>query len=514
MTGEPADARLLLPALAAWGGAAFASSRSPQVGLWCAGVFLALACAVALLGLRPGAALALACLVCVAAGCAVVAVRQESAHTGPLAALARANAGATVDVVLSGDPILIVPHGPGAFRRGSVPFFLIDAKAERVRAGRQAFRVREPVLVLASGPLWRSLLPSTRVRLGGTLEAPRPGDTVAALIRVRGSPEITARPSLIQRNAGVLRSGLRSAAAGLPADEAGLLPGLVDGDTSGLPVDLGADFKITGLTHLVAVSGSNVAAVLAAALLLTRVLPRRLRFGGRGDAIIASALLIGFVVLARPSPSVLRAAVMGLLAMAALLTGRTRPALPALSATVLLLILADPGLAMSPGFALSTLASGTLLVLAPGWRASLIGRGVRPGVAEAIAVPLAAQVVCGPVIAVFAGQVSVVAVLANLLAAPAVPFATVAGVTAAVLAPVSQPLARLAAEVAAVPCWWLVQVARSGASLPAASLPWPTGSFGGLLLLVASVALLGCVRRVARLVLPVVSPAPVIAGPA
>lgn len=501
---DRADARLLFPAVSAWAAAGLAASGSPQLSLGLAALALAAAlaagCVAVLLG-RPVVVL-IACLVCTSAGFAVVGLRQQSTATGPLAALARSGAGATVEVVLTGDPIPLHPRG-GFARPESTPAFLIDARAERVRAGTASYRLRVPVLVLATGPLWRGLLPSTRVRLAATLAAPRAGDTVAALVRVLGAPEVVGAPSALQDRAGQLRSGLRTAAARLPADEAGLLPGLVDGDTSGLPADLGADFKVTGLTHLVAVSGSNVAAVLAAALVLTRVLPRRLRLGGRGDALVASLLLVGFVVLARPSPSVLRAAVMGLFAMAALMTGRTRPALPALSATVLLLILADPPLATSAGFALSTLASGALLVLAPGWRTSLLRRGVRPWLAEAIAVPLAAQVVCGPVIAVFAGSVSLVAVAANLVAAPAVPLATIAGVVAAVLAPLSPAAAGIAADVAALPCWWLVSVARVGSAFPAASVPWPSGVTGGLALVVVSTAALSVLRRVARRLLPV-----------
>ena len=80
-------------------------------------------------------------------------------------------------------------------------------------------------------------------------------------------------PSRVQRVAGRLRAGLRAAAAPLPAAEQGLLPALVVGDTSRLPDELRADFRTVGLTHLTAVSGSNVAIVLAAVLLVWRRAP-------------------------------------------------------------------------------------------------------------------------------------------------------------------------------------------------------------------------------------------------
>ena len=101
--------------------------------------------------------------------------------------------------------------------------------------------------------------------------------------------------------------------AGLPPAERGLLPGLVDGDTSALPEATAQDFRTAGLTHLVAVSGSNVAFVLAAVLVAVRWL------GLRGYAVpVTGALgLYAFLLVARPEPSVVRATLMGLLVLAA-----------------------------------------------------------------------------------------------------------------------------------------------------------------------------------------------------
>jgi len=452
---------------------------------------LVLAAGLLARGRRDGAdrLVAAATLVCAAGGLAAVGVRGAARADGPLPALASRQAEATVEAVVTGDARPVQTRArPG---RTAAPFYVLPARAERVRAGPLVARVRQPVLVLATGSGWQDLLPSQRLRLAGRLAPPRSGDDVVAVVRIRGVPDVLAGPSLLQRAAGRLRVGLRTAAAGLPPAQRGLLPGLVDGDTSGLDPQLADAFRRTGLTHLVAVSGSNCVAVLAAALLLARLL----RLGPRAAAVAAGLALLGFVVLARPSPSVLRAAGMGMLGLGAVLAGRTRPALPALAATVLVLVLAAPELARSPGFALSALASGALLVLAPGWRDALVARGWHRRAAEAVAVPLAAQLACGPVIAVIAASVSLVAVPANLLAVPAVPLATVAGVAAAVLAPVCLPLARLAAELAGLPCWWLVTVARLGAAAPGAQLAWPGGAAGGLLLALVSVAGAAAARR-------------------
>jgi competence protein ComEC len=276
------------------------------------------------------------------------------------------------------------------------------------------------------------------------------------------------------------------------------VPGLVIGDTSRLDPEVEASFRETGMTHLLAVSGSNCAIVVGAVLLLLR----RLRVHPRVAAAAAGVALVGFVVLARPSPSVLRAAAMGTVALIALGIGRPRATLPALATAVTALLLLDPALARSPGFALSVLATLGLVVLAPRWRDALRGRGVPRPLAEALAVPAAAQAACAPLIAALFGGVGLVAVPANLLAVPAVAPATVLGVAAAVLSPIAPPVAAGLAWLASWPAWWLVGVARTGAAVPGGTLPWPTGARGGLalaavLVLVVVAARIRAVRRVA-----------------
>ena len=163
-----------------------------------------------------------------------------------------------------------------------------------------------------------------------------------------------------------LRAGLREAVAPLPAAERGLLPGLVVGDTSRLDDD-----AARGLPHRRAEPPDGRVGHQR------RDRDRRgpaARPAARGRACAAArcwraVALAGFVVLARPSPSVLRAAVMGVVGLAALSTGGRRAAVPALATAVLVLVLVDPDLAAAPGFALSVLATAGLLVLAPGWRA-------------------------------------------------------------------------------------------------------------------------------------------------
>ncbi len=233
-------------------------------------------------------------------------------------------------------------------------------------------------------------------------------------------------------------------------------------------------------------SGANLAILSGAVLGLLRMA----RADPRWAALLSLGAMVGFVVLARPSPSVVRAAVMGAIVLLALASGRGRSAVPALAAAVLVLLLVDPALAVDPGFALSVSATGALVLLAPGWADRLRRRGLPGWVAEALAVPTAAFLVTAPLVAGLSGQLSLVTVVANLLAVPAVAPATVLGVLAAVLSSLGPPVAQLCAWAAGPAVGWLVLVGDRSAAVPGAVVPWPDGMPGGLLLAVVVLGLL------------------------
>ncbi len=173
--------------------------------------------------------------------------------------------------------------------------------------------------------------------------------------------------------------------------------------------------RTTGLTHLSAVSGANFTLVCGTVLLVLTALG-----AGRVPRLAVAALAaVGFVVLARPEPSVLRAAAMGLVGLVGLAGSRRAAGVPALAVAVVLLCVLDPWLSRSAGFALSVLATGGLLLLAGPWTRTL-ARALPLWAAAAVAVPLAAQAVCSPVTVLLTPQLSLVAVPANVLVAPAV----------------------------------------------------------------------------------------------
>ena len=291
-------------------------------------------------------------------------------------------------------------------------------------------QVDAPVLIRREGS-WSGLQWREGCWARGRLAPAEPGDDVVALLRAAGPPEVTVEAPWVARGAAYIRERFRAATARLPPDAAGLVPALVIGDTSTTPDDLAAAMTTAGMSHLSAVSGSNVAIVLAAALGLARLAGVRRRW----RPVVACAVLAGFVVLARPEPSVVRAAVMGVVGLAGLTVSRRRAGVPALAGSVVVLLCWDPWLARSYGFALSVLATLGLLVLARPWGeriGALLPSPLR-GWGPALAVPVAAQVMCAPVVVLLQATVSLVAIPANLVADPFVAPATILGVATAVV---------------------------------------------------------------------------------
>ncbi|MGX7827437.1 ComEC/Rec2 family competence protein [Actinokineospora sp. 24-640] len=341
-----------------------------------------------------------------------------------------------------------------------------------------AVRSTGTVVLFAPAAQWGALLPGQRATAAVKLGPAGAGDLTVAVVNVRGPPSDVDEPSMAQRIAGDLRAGLRQAAGeALGAEAAGLLPALVVGDTDGLAPGVRADFDAAGMTHLLAVSGANLAIVGFFALFLLRLL----RAGPWLSAAGAAAAMLGFVVLAGPEPSVLRAAVMGLIGLLALALGREKSTLPALAVAVVGLVVVDPGMAVSFGFVLSVLATAGLVLIAPRWAAALARRRIPRGIAEAVAVPAAAHLVTAPVVAGMSGQVSLVAVAANLVVAPVVAPATVLGVLAALVAPGWPWAASALVTLAGPETEWLIAVADHAAAIPGAAVDWPAGWWGGLL---------------------------------
>jgi len=413
--------------------------------------------------------LALAWLGPVAALAAVAgvgALQQTLVATSPMTALAEE--GAVVELRLEVTSDARVVSG----RFGDVQ--VLRARATRLAGRGDAWTISVPVVVMAADD-WPT--PALGTTLDTTARLVPADDNVAALVRPVGAPTVVREPGVWWDAAAAVRRSVRAAVADRGVHVRELVPALVAGDDGGLDPEVADDFRTTGLTHLLAVSGTNLTLVVGFLIILGRWAGVR----GRGIHLLAAVGIVGFVMVARTEPSVVRAAAMGTVALIGMgRNGRSRGT-RGLGVAVLVLLLVEPGLGISAGFALSVLATGGILLLGPPWRDALM-RWTPRWVAEAVSVPLAAQVACTPVVAAISGQVSLVAVAANLVAAPAVAPATVLGLAGGLVGLLWTPIGVVLAGPAAWSAGWIITVARHGADLPTAAVTWGTGPLALLVL--------------------------------
>ena len=344
------------------------------------------------------------------------------------------------------------------------------------RAGLVAGEVRaEPGAVLAGRallvPLGDDRLSEARRRLG------------AAAVLEGAELHLLSPPRGVWAAAAAIRAGLRRTFAG--HGEAGaLLRGLTIGDTSSMSRATLDSFRAAGLSHVVAVSGSNLAIVAAALGFLVRGLPARAR------VLSVTGALAAFVMVAGPDASVLRAAAMAAVGMAALFFGRAARPLNALAVALIGLIALRPGLATSVGLWLSASATAGIVLFSE----TVARRLWRPrALTDALAVSLAAQGAVLPILVSVFGSVSLVSPAANLLAAPAVAPATVTGLAAGVVGAVSPQAAAPLGWVAASCAAWVLEMGQRFGSPAWAAAEVPKIAacpLGAALLALATVILL------------------------
>ena len=263
----------------------------------------------------------------------------------------------------------------------------------------------------------------------------------------------------------------------LQGDSANLVAGLAFGMDEGLSQPFVNSMKLTGLTHLTAVSGANCAIVIG----MIWVLLRRFPIHKTIRTILALLALTGYVILVGPQPSVLRAAFMMSVVFVALELGR-RVWLPrALMLGSVMLLALDPWLLVDYGFWLSVLATYGLISLTPAISNYLEGFLPKP-LALLLAATISAQLWCIPILATLQGGFTTYSIVANLLVEPLVAVITVLGLFAGmfgVIAPVFfEPTMVLSSWCAS----WIVFVAKSFSSLPVNLLPLPSGPVGTLVL--------------------------------
>lgn len=344
--------------------------------------------------------------------------------------------------------------------------------------------------VLLQAARWPAYEYGDRLEVEAALETPpvlEDFDYRAYLAR-RGIRAIARRPHIERIGGGgsALRHGLlaikdtgrRALRRALPEPESSLAVGILLGDARGIPARLDADFRTTNTSHVIAISGSNIALLVA---LLSASAGRLL---GRREAVPAIiAVVAAYTALVGADAAVVRAAIMGSIVVLGDLAGRPSHAASSLAAAAFGMSLWNPGVLWDLGFQLSFAATLGLLVVGPVLRdasraglsrrfaperAGALGRFLE----EAVLLTVAAQITTWPIIAMQTGQVSLVALLANALIVPVQPAVMgLGGLTAAAgaLWPAAGATFGLAAW---PPIAWTIRIVERCADLPLASVAW------------------------------------------
>jgi competence protein ComEC len=354
------------------------------------------------------------------------------------------------------------------------------AQVHRVEWPEGAATLRSSVWVSGSDEM-PALRRGDLVRLEGALRVPD-DEGFAEALRNKGIPvqlqvETVTRlgpsPSAFVRAAQATRQVVgRSIERVFPPKEAGLLLGLLLGDDSQLDPGVERDFRAAGLSHLLVVSGGNVAMVLAPVLAASALLrlSRWPRFA------IGFGAVAFFTILTGAEPSVLRAGVMACIALVGVLAGRPRTTASILSAAVLGLLVLDPWLVWSVGFQLSVTATAGMVALAS-HLAERFGRVLPTPVAAAAGATISAQLGVTPILLYHFHEVPLVTLPANLAAFPLVAPSLLLGAVAAGTGLAWFPLGKVVAAIAVLPMRWLELVADHLGKAPVGYLTAEGGPF-------------------------------------
>ena len=376
----------------------------------------------------------------VALGLAAVLLLAESRPRLGARSLVPVLAGAALIVLR----LAVVPAGPAALDvppTGDGPWTLVVSSTGSPRDGQQMATLRTPpdaavpFTVAATLPRYPVVIPGDRVVVDGRI-LPRPDSPYGSYLeRIGAAGTLQSRTIRVEpvpddpgRRLEALRRGAAEALARvLPEPEAGLAAGILIGLRDAVDRDLAAAFTTAGVSHVVAISGWNIAIVAAAIAALTG------RVGRRRRSVMTIVAIVAYVAFAGGSPSVVRAALMAGVVLLARETGRAGRANAALGWAATLLLVSDPSLIGDAGFQLSSLATAGLIAWATpltGW-IERAGRGRVPRwLAESLGVSLAAQAATLPIILVSFGRLAILSPVVNLVVVPLVAPAMAAGVVA------------------------------------------------------------------------------------
>ena len=491
------DLRLVFPAVGLWLGVAITFlvtgqdpdpvSRHSDSEL----VLQVLAIVVALAGaaiiyywrLRPsefGSQAFRACVIfttSVVLGCFVAALHVNAHTSEPLASWINQKPNAQIRGVISTEVQKRVTSTEAVWKSPEIS--VVTVATDLITVNHVNYHIEIPVTVESEVEI-NVPPPGTLVVITGKLgPSYRYGDFAAGVSSVT-EIEVLAAPGFVDSLAHTMRNGLDDALSGIDKRGGSLVAGLAIGDESALPNELKDQMRLSGLAHLTAVSGGNVAIVLALVVLICMLVGIKLW----GRVAFSLGALGFYVILVQPQPSVVRAATMGAIVVIAFLVGGRTAGPSILSTAIIILLIFDPSLGISWGFALSACATGGLVVLTPilleqAKRTPILAR-TPPIVLAAAMLTIAAQIATLPVLIAMGTPIGLGSVPANILAMPMVVFITVGGLLSSLTSLVSPELAHGLALVSSWPAAWIAFLAEFFAQ-------WPTSSGAGVLLAIIPV---------------------------
>jgi competence protein ComEC len=495
------DLRLLFPAIALWLGVAvtfFLTGKNPdpvtrnshvQIAfvIVLTGFIILIAVAAYLRWWRPSEfnsqvfRVRWIFLVFLFLGCGVAALQISAQTSEPLSTWINQKSVAQISGVISTQAQTRATPSAAVWKSPEVQ--VVTLATDSMRVGEGAYYIEVPVTVEVEAEVVVPPPGSSVVITGKLGRSFRYGNFAAGVSSV-SSIEVISAPGFIDSMAASMREGLTRSLIGIDERGGSLVAGLAIGDESALPGELRDQILLSGLAHLTAVSGGNVAIVLAMVILVSMLLGVKLL----GRVVLSLGALGFYVILVQPQPSVVRAATMGAIVVIAFLVGGRTAGPSILSTAVIILLIFDPSLGISWGFALSVSATGGIVVLTPilmdyVQRTPILAR-TPPVILVAALLTVSAQIATLPVLIAMGTPIGLGSVPANVLAMPMVVFITVGGLLSSMTSLVSPELAHGLALVSSWPAMWIASLAEFFSGWPALS---------GLAVIVALIPVTGIV---------------------
>jgi len=264
----------------------------------------------------------------------------------------------------------------------------------------------------------------------------------------------------------------------LPEQQAGLLNGMLIGYTDGLTEDVQKAFRDAGLSHIMAVSGANVAFLTIPLVFVFR----KLRVRQRTANILISLILVMFVFVTGFEASVTRAVIMGITVLAAQIIRRETDVFTSISFAAILLLVQNPLNLFNIGFQLSFAATLSIILFYGFIKEKLDYKYIPGFITDTMAVTLAAQVGVLPISAYYFNSVSIISVISNLFVVPLTGIITVIGCIMAAAGVISLMLAQIIGYINNTLLFFILYITKTSASIPFAAVRIKTPS---LLMIVA-----------------------------